>query len=197
MLCLWGKRVSKSSIAAFTRIWTLTRSKHKFVFMYWIILFSGASVGIRCCRLTPRALKCRTAQRGRMQIMFWQLMLHDLAKLLTSSVTRRHPKWVISIQVHFSQGEKPNLKCHCNTIQRNNALKNWDIAGNYFKTLHPRPQGGCYIGLLFLLWRCKMKPSARAGSSRACMEAKINTAISEKTYQGFTSSQRSRRSNCI
>lgn len=54
-----------------------------------------------------------------------------------------------------------------------------------FQTHHPRPQGGCFIGLLFLLWQCKMKPLAPAGSSRASMEAKINTAISEQDLSGF------------
>lgn len=80
-----------------------------------------------------------------------------------------------------------NLKCHRNTIQRNNPLKIWDITENYFITLHP-PQkgggGGLFIGLLFLLWQCKMKPLAPAGSSRACIEAKINTAISEQDLSG-------------
>ena len=79
-----------------------------------------------------------------------------------------------------------HLWCHHNTIQRNKALKNWDIAENYFKTLHrpPYPQGGCFIGLLFLLWQCKMKPLAPADSGWACMEAKINTAISEQDLSG-------------
>lgn len=91
-----------------------------------------------------------------------------------------------------------NLKCHCNTMQRNNPLKIWDITENYFTT---PPQkgggGGPFIGLLFLLWQCKMKPLAPAGSSRACIEAKINTAISEQDLSGFASSQRSPWSNCI
>lgn len=78
---------------------------------------------------------------------------------------------------------QPTVSQQHNTTERL-GQKNWGIAENYFKTRHPRPQGGCFIGLLFLLWQCKMKPLAPAGSSRACMEAKINTAISEQDLSG-------------
>lgn len=54
----------------------------------------------------------------------------------------------------------------------------------FFKTFHPPPLGwgglGCFLGLLFLLWQCKMKALVSAASNGACMEAKINTAISKQ-----------------
>lgn len=62
--------------------------------------------------------------------------------------------------------------------------KNLGHCWKWFQTHYPRPQGGCFIGLLFLLWQCKMKPLTPAGSSRASMAAKINTAISEQDLSG-------------
>lgn len=60
---------------------------------------------------------------------------------------------------------------------------NWKLSQNPL-TPPKGGGGGPFIGLLFLLWQRKMKPLAPAGSSRACIEAKINTAISEQDLSG-------------
>lgn len=154
--------------------------------MDWINLIAGALVEICCCCLKQNFSDVAEDGEGIARFFFppFRKPYFD---------TSNGPFGGL-----FPHKTITNLKCHRNTIQRNNPLKIWDITENYFTTPPKKGgSGGPFIGLLFLLWQCKMKPLAPGGSSWACIEAKINTAISEQDLSGFASSQRSPWSNCI